>query len=391
MDIVRRTWTEVSLNAIEHNFKEIKSKVQSAKICCVVKADGYGHGAVELAHKYEELGADYFAVSNIDEGKELRENGINLPILILGYTPPVNAQELVDYNISQTVYSLEYAQLLNENCKKLNSKVNIHIKLDTGMSRIGFMCQEFPRDNYSIEEIKQASQMEFLNLEGIFTHFCVSDEADDGREFTNKQFSNFNTTIEMLKAEGVNPAIIHCSNSGAIEDYPNTYCNMVRAGIILYGLSPSQKLLNRLDLIPAMTLKTSVAHVKYIEKGATISYGRTFTAEDKMKIATVPIGYADGYIRKYANDGYMLVNGIKAPIVGRVCMDQTMLDVTHIENVNIGDEVTVFGSGSKGEPTADNLAKSADTINYEIVCLISKRVPRVFVEDGKVTEIMYKL
>lgn len=391
MDIVRRTWTEVSLNAIENNYKEIKRKVQNAKICCVVKADGYGHGAVELAHKYEELGADYFAVSNIDEGKELRENGIKLPILILGYTPPVNAEELVNYNISQAVYSLEYAQLLNENCKKINAKVNIHIKLDTGMSRIGFMCQEFPRDDYSIEEIKQVSGLEYLTLEGMFTHFCVSDEEDAGREFTNKQFANFNTVLEKLKAEGVNPPIVHCSNSGAIEDYPNTYCNMVRAGIILYGLSPSPKLFNRLNLIPAMTLKTSVAHVKYIEKGATISYGRTYTAEKKMKIATVPIGYADGYIRKYANDGYMLVNGQKAPIVGRVCMDQTMLDVTDIENVKIGDEVTVFGSGNNGEPTADNLAQSAETINYEIVCLISKRVPRVFVKDGKVTDIMYKL
>ena len=185
--------------------------------------------------------------------------------------------------------------------------------------------------------------------------------------------------------------MVHCSNSGAIEDYPETYCNMVRAGVILYGLSPSPKLKNRLDLIPAMTLKTSVAHIKYIEPGATVSYGRTFKAEKKMKIATVPIGYADGYIRKYAENGYMMINNQKAPIVGRICMDQTMLDISAVENVSVGDEVIVFGDGENGTPTADTLAESAGTINYEVVCLVSKRVPRVFVKDGKIIDVMYKL
>lgn len=391
MDIVRRTWTEVSLNAIEHNFHEIKNKAGNSKICCVVKADGYGHGAVELSKEYEKLGADFLAVSNIDEGKELRENGVVLPIVILGYTPAVNAPELVNNNLSQAVYSLDYAKMLNENCKNSEDKLRIHIKLDTGMSRIGFMCQEFPRDDYSIEEIKQVCELEHLQLEGLFTHFCVSDEGEEGRAFTNEQYNNFNFVLGKLKEMGIKPPITHCSNSGAIEDYPNTYCDMVRAGIILYGLSPSPKLKGKLDLIPAMTMKTSIAHVKYVEKGATISYGRTYEAQKKMKIATVPIGYADGFIRKYANDGYMTIKGKKAPIVGRVCMDQTMLDVTDIEDVKIGDEVIVFGDGSKNSPTADTLALSADTINYEIVCLISKRVPRVFVKDGKVIDIMYKL
>lgn len=391
MDIVRRTWTEVSLNAIEHNFNVIKNKADGSKICCVVKADGYGHGAVELSREYEKLGADFLAVSNIDEGKELRENGVNLPIVILGYTPAINASELISNNLSQAVYSLDYAKMLDENCKNVDEKVKIHIKLDTGMSRIGFMCQEFPRDDYSVMEIKQACELEHLQLEGLFTHFCVSDEDEEGREFTNQQYKNFNIVLDKLKKIGINPPITHCSNSGAIEDYSETYCDMVRAGIILYGLSPSPKLKGRLDLIPAMTLKTSVAYVKYIEKGATVSYGRTYEAQKKMKIATVPIGYADGFIRKYAKDGYMMIKGKKAPIVGRVCMDQTMLDVTHIEDVKIGDEVIVFGDGSGNSPTADTLALSADTINYEIICLISKRVPRVFVKDGKVIDIMYKL
>ncbi len=391
MDIVRRTWTEVSLNAIKHNFNEIKSKVGNKKICCVVKADGYGHGAVELSKEYEKLGADFLAVSNIDEGKELRENGVTLPIVILGYTPALNVSELISANLSQAVYSLDYAKMLNENCRNFNDKVKIHIKLDTGMSRIGFMCQEFPRDEYSIKEIKQSCELENLQLEGLFTHFCVSDEGKEGIEFTTKQYKNFTTVLNKLKKIGIDPPVVHCSNSGAIEDYPETYCDMVRAGIILYGLSPSSKLNGNLDLIPAMTLKTSVSYVKYIEKGATISYGRTYEAQKKMKIATVPIGYADGFIRKYAKDGYMMIKGKKAPIVGRICMDQTMLDVTDIEDVKIGDEVIVFGDGTGNSPTADTLAVSADTINYEIVCLISKRVPRVFVKDGKVIDIMYKL
>lgn len=391
MDIVKRTWTEISLDAIEHNYKEIKSKAGDVKVCCVIKADGYGHGAAELAREYERLGADFFAVSNIDEGKELRENGVTLPIVILGYTPAANAQELVEFNISQAVYSLDYAKMLNDNCKNSEGKIKMHLKIDTGMSRIGFMCQKFPRDNYSIEEIKETCKLEKLELEGIFTHFCVSDEDKEGKEFTQKQFENFTTVVNKLKENNINPPVIHCSNSGAIEDYPETYCNMVRAGIILYGLSPSPKLKNRLDLIPAMTLKTTIAHIKYIEKGATVSYGRTFKADKTMKIATVPIGYADGYIRKYAKDGYMLVNGKKAPVVGRVCMDQTMLDVTHIDDIKVGDEVIVFGDGKNGSPTADTLAEIADTINYEVVCLVSKRVPRVFERNGRVTDIMYKL
>lgn len=389
MDIVRRTWTEISIDAIEHNFKEIKNNVKGAKVCCVIKADGYGHGAAELAKEYEKSGADYFAVSNIDEGKELRESGITLPILILGYTPACNAGELVDFDISQAVFSPEYAKSLSENCKK--GKVKIHIKLDTGMSRIGFMCQQFPRDDYSIEEIKQACSLKNLQLEGIFTHFCVSDEDEQGREFTENQFRCFKYVIDELKKVDIIPPVVHCSNSGAIEDYPETYCNMVRAGIILYGLSPSPKLKDRLDLVPAMTLKTSVAHIKYIEPGTTVSYGRTFKAEKKMKIATVPIGYADGYIRKYAENGYMMINGQKAPIAGRICMDQTMLDISGIDNVSVGDEVIVFGDGKNGMPTADTLAESAGTINYEVVCLVSKRVPRVFVKDGKIIDVMYKL
>ena len=327
MNMVKRTWAEISLNAIEHNYNVIRNKVaDDTKVCCVIKADGYGHGAVELSQIYEKLGADFFAVSNIDEGIEIRKSGSKLPIVILGYTPVSEAENLAEYEV-----------------------------------------------------------------EGLFTHFCVSDEDAEGREFTNKQYENFIHVRDSLKKRGVDISVVHCSNSGAIEDYPETCCDMVRAGIILYGLAPSSKLADRLDLVPAMTLKTVVAFVKEVQKGATISYGRTFTADRKMKIATVPIGYADGFIRQNAKDGYMTVNGKKAKIVGRICMDQTMLDVTDIEDVKTGDEVVVFGTGENGEPTADSLAENTGTINYETVCLVGKRVPRIYIKDGKIENVMYKL
>ena len=392
MNMVKRTWAEISLNAIEHNYNVIRNKVaDDTKVCCVIKADGYGHGAVELSQIYEKLGADFFAVSNIDEGIEIRKSGSKLPIVILGYTPVSEAENLAEYDISQAVFSLEYAKELSEKCVEEDCICKMHIKVDSGMSRIGFMCQEFPRDEYSIEEICEACCLPNLEVEGLFTHFCVSDEDAEGREFTNKQYENFIHVRDSLKKRGVDISVVHCSNSGAIEDYPETCCDMVRAGIILYGLAPSSKLADRLDLVPAMTLKTVVAFVKEVQKGATISYGRTFTADRKMKIATVPIGYADGFIRQNARDGYMMVNGKKAKIVGRICMDQTMLDVTDIEDVKTGDEVVVFGTGENGEPTADSLAENTGTINYETVCLVGKRVPRIYIKDGKIENVMYKL
>ena len=392
MDFVKRTWAEISLDAIAHNFHEIEKKVDGrAKICCVIKADGYGHGAVELAHIYERLGADFFAVSNIDEGIEIRTSGVKLPIVILGYTPVRDAQRLAQYNISQAVFSLDYAKALSAQCAEYGCVCKIHIKCDTGMSRIGFMCQQFPRDEYSIKEIYEACSLTNLQLEGLFTHFCVSDETEEGREFTTKQFNNFYHVKTELERLGLKIPVVHCSNSGAIEDYDNTYCDMVRAGIILYGLAPSPKLCGKLDLQPAMTLKTTIAYVKNLKAGADISYGRTFTAEKDMKIATVPIGYADGFVRQNAKEGYMLVNGRRAKIVGRICMDQTMLDVTDIADVKIGDEVIVFGTGGHGEPTADTIAENTETINYEVVCLVGKRVPRIYYKNGVITEVMYKL
>lgn len=380
------------MDAAISNYHAIKEKIgEDTKICCVVKADGYGHGAVELAKLYSELNCDYFAVSNLDEALELRDADIKEPIVILGYTPANRCEDLSKYNISQAVYGLDYAKMLSDECVKAGVKCKIHIKCDTGMSRLGFMCQQFPRDDYSIEEIKTACTLPNLVTEGIFTHFAVADECDEGRDFTRQQYNAFTHTVDALKKQGIAFEVTHCSNSGAILDHADMKLDMVRAGIILYGLAPSDKLKDKLNLEPIMRLKTMVSYVKEIKKGTTVSYGRTFTAQRDMKIATVPVGYADGYIRAFAKDGYMFIKGQKAKIIGRICMDQTLLDVTDIEGVEIGNVCVLFGNGRGGEPTPDDVAKWGNTINYEIVCSVSKRVPRLYRRDGVTVEVMYKI
>lgn len=382
---VKRTWAEINLDAVIHNYKEIRRQTEkNAMVCCVVKADGYGHGAVELARVYERLGADWFAVSNIEEAMELRRAGIVLPILVLGYTPCDCAELLSRENIAQTVYSTDYAQELSQSAGKAGVQVNIHLKLDTGMTRIGLMCQSFSRDDSSIDEAEAICKMPGLIPQGVFTHFSVSDEAQGGKDFTLHQFDCFMHVVTALEKRGIHFDIRHCANSGAVIDYKQTHLDMIRAGIILYGLSPSLKLKGRLDLVPAMELKSVVSHIKEVEPGADVSYGRTFTTQSRMKIATIPVGYADGYIRTLAKEGSIAVHGQRAKLIGRVCMDQIMADVTGIASVCRGDEVTLFGTGKDGGPTADDIAAWCGTINYEVTCLIGKRVARVYLKDGKI-------
>ncbi len=391
LDIIKRTWAEIDLDAIERNFKAIKAHIGDTKICCVVKADGYGHGAVKLAKLYSELGTDFFAVSNIDEALELREHGIKEPVLILGYTPVALAKILAENNITQAVYGLGYARALSLEAVKAGVTIDVHIKVDTGMSRIGFMCQSFPEDNSSIEEIAEACALKGLNPCGIMAHFAVSDEGEEGKEYTLAQLEAFEYTVKMLSDRGITFSVIHHANSGAVEYYKDSYLSMVRAGIILYGLAPNPAFDSEVELKPAMSLKSTVAFVKKLRKGSTVSYGRTFTAERDMTVATVPIGYADGYFRSLSKEGYMTIKGKKAKILGRVCMDQTIVDVTDIEDVKIGDEVVLFSNGENNTPTANELASFAGTINYEIVCAVSKRVPRFYKRNGKTVDVMYKL
>ncbi len=391
LDTIKRTWAEIDLDAVENNFLQIRQKVGSAKICCVVKADGYGHGAQKLAHLYSKLGAEHFAVSNIDEAVELRESGIKEPVLVLGYTPVALAAKLSAYKIAQAVYGTDYAVALSKACEKAGVCVDVHIKVDTGMSRIGFMCQSFPEDDASIDEIERACRLKGLKVRGIMAHFSVSDEGEAEEEYTRRQFDAFEHTVKALSHRGITFDVVHHANSGAVEFHPYTYRSMVRAGIILYGLDPNPALESDLKLTPAMTFKSTVAFVKKLRKGSCVSYGRTFVADRDMVVATVPVGYADGYFRSISKEGYIGVKGKKAKILGRICMDQTIIDVTDIEGVKIGDEVVIFSKGDDGAPTANELASFAGTINYEIICAVSKRVPRVYMKNGKIVDVMYKL
>ncbi len=372
MEFLHRTWAEIDLSALKHNFKVLKEHAKDSKIMAVVKADAYGHSARTVTPILEQCGADSFAVSNIEEALSLRAFGIKKPILILGYTPVNTAKILDDYNISQCVYSTEYAKELSEVAVKENIKIKVHIKLDTGMSRLGFDCRS--EELNGINEAISCAKLDGFVLEGIFTHFAVSDRtpgADDG--FTEEQYNRFMKSVKVFKENGIEPELIHCCNSAGFLLDQDKHLSLSRVGISLYGLSPSSELKLKQDLIPVMTVKSVVSMVKEINVGDTVNYGRTFKANKKMRVATVTAGYADGYPRLLSNKGYVLINGKKANIIGRICMDQLSVDVSDIENVKMGDEVILFGK----DLSVDDLASLADTINYEIICGISPRVPRI--------------
>lgn len=349
----------------------------------MVKADAYGHGAERLAKEYERLGADWFAVSNLEEAQQLRRAGAKLPILILGYTPPEMAAELARLNLSQALVGGEYGAALSEQAVKAGVTVKVHVSLDTGMSRIGFLYQDPERDAASLGEIERACALPGLDPEGIFTHFAVADEGENGRAYTQMQYRNFLDGIDRLDRRGVRFRIRHCANSAAIFDYPEMQLDMARPGVILYGLMPSDRIRNPAPLIPVMQLKSVVALVKAVPARTSVSYGRKFTSSGETRVATVPVGYADGYPRILFQSAEMLVRGQRAKILGRVCMDQLMLDVTGIPGVRAGDEVTVFGKDGEAVLPVDELASQVGTINYELVCGISKRVPRVYQRNGE--------
>ena len=388
-EILRRTWAEIDLDALARDFQAVRQAANpQAKVCCVVKADAYGHGAVRMAQEFESLGADWFAVSNLEEALQLRLAGLNQPILVLGYTPPEEAAALSKHNISQCLYSLDYARELSHCAVEAGVTVKVHVKIDTGMSRLGFYYQDISRDEATVQEVKTACTLPGLYPEGIFTHFAVSDEGTEGDSFTMRQFGCFKEMIESLLRKGVSFEVRHCANSAAVFDYPLSHLDMVRAGIVIYGLYPSGALRNRPQLSPVLSLRSVVSHVKTVKPGATVSYGRVFTADREMKVATVPVGYADGYPRILSAQGaQVLIGGKRCPILGRICMDQLMADVTALPQVQVGDLVTLIGRDGEEEITVDELAALEGSINYEVVCGLSKRVPRVYLKNGKVDSI----
>ncbi len=376
---MNRTWVEIDLDALSFNMRSIrKATNKNAIITAVVKADAYGHGVEEVSKVLLQNGADRLAVACISEAKQLRRNGFSVPILILGASEETDAEEIVENDVTAAVFSYSVAKAISDAATKFGKLAKVHVKVDTGMSRIGVVAGE--NEEKATREIVRIANLPNIEIEGIFSHFSTSDERKS--DYTKKQLDVFLKFCNRLKNEGVDIPIKHIANSAGIMMYPESHLDMVRAGIVLYGLYPSSEVdKNRLPLVPVMRMKSRITMVKEKEAGWGVSYGKEYVTEGRTKIATVPVGYADGYTRSIAKDGKILVkNEIPSKIIGRICMDQCMIDVTNVNNINAGDEVTLFGAD---KVTADDIAKWANTINYEVVCLISKRVPRIYIKGDK--------
>ena len=378
----RALWAQIDLDAAAHNMQVIRRHVgPDVRIAAVVKANAYGHGAVELARTFAENGADCFAVSSLDEAVELRRYaGITKNIFILGHTDGRRTEELLAYHIEPAVFNLKNAEYFSSEASRLGQTLQVHIAIDSGMSRIGFLP-----DEESISVIKEIAALPRIEIRGIFTHFAVADEKD--KTFTHEQFKRFMWVCSRLEDEGVHIPIRHCCNSAATLELPRYHLDMVRPGIIQYGCQPSHDVsLAGFDFRPVMSLRCCVAHVKLIDAGATVSYGRHFTCDHRRKIATLPVGYADGYMRALSGKTDVLFHGHRVPQVGTICMDQCMIDITGEANCRAGDEVVLFGRQGDQFIPIEELADKAGTINYEIMCNINRRVPRVYIRNGRVVE-----
>ena len=374
---LKRTWAEIDLDALAHNYRTLRSRMgERARFLGVVKADAYGHGAVEVSRTLEELGAEYLAVSNLDEALELRQGGVALPILQLGLTPADQTAQAMACRVTQAVWSERAAWDFSREAQRAGGTLKIHIKLDTGMSRLGFPCGE-GRFEESVEAIRRVCALPGLEAEGIFTHFAVSDEADeDSRAYTLRQYRQFTAMTEALADRGVSFAIRHCANSGAAAGYPQFACDMFRPGIVSYGIGHQAE---ALGLRPVMTLKTVVGAVRELPEDTAVSYGCTFRTTRPSRIGVLPIGYADGLHRVLSNQWQVWTPWGTAPIVGRICMDMCMVDLTGLPQVREGGEVEVYGARN----SVNEAARLAGTIAYELTCAVSRRVPRVYCRDGR--------
>lgn len=374
-----RVHADIDLDAIRHNMEEMYRLIDPhTKLMAVIKTDGYGHGAIPIARELETLDYVYgYAVAAEEEALALREDGIKKPILILGYTFPEQYETLLHAQITPAIFTMEAAKLLSETAGRLQTTAHIHIKLDTGMGRVGFLVSE-----ESADVIAQIAKLPHIMIEGMFTHFAKADETD--KTSANRQLSEFLRMAEFLEARGVHIPLKHCSNSAGILDLPQANLDIVRAGITLYGLHPSEEVhLERMDMRPVMSLKSRVAHVKTLPAGYGISYGATYVTPDERRIATIPVGYGDGYARSLSNQGDVLIRGRRAPICGRVCMDQFMVDVTDIPGVCVGDTVTLIGTDGEEHITLEELGEKSGRFNYEFACDLGKRIPRVFYKGGR--------
>lgn len=376
---LRPTWAEINLDNLKHNIKALKKLIgDKTEICAVVKADAYGHGSTHVAKVFVESGINILAVATLTEAIELRKSGCDVSIIILGYTPIDQGDLLLEYDIIQTIYSYDQAIAFAKIAKEMNKELTIHIKVDTGMSRLGFQISDK-------DAIKSIFNMENLKVQGLYTHFALADESD--KTFTYEQFNRFNSLVNELESEGYKIPIKHCSNSAAVIDLPEMNLDMVRAGIMLYGLYPSDEVnKERIELKPVMALKTTVSHVKTVQMNQGVSYGHRFVTNKTTKIATLPVGYADGISRLLTNKMTVTYNGIDLPVIGTICMDQCMIDASSVD-IKVGDEVIIFSNTQNDGHIVDNLAKQLGTINYEIICMLGTRVPRVYLEDNNVVHI----
>lgn len=368
-----RCYVEISLEAIGHNIREVKKRLpEGVKLLGVVKANAYGHGAVPVA-SYLENQVDYFATATIEEAVELRENGISAPILILGYVSPSQYGDLVEYDITQTIDSYAQALALEKEAARQNRKAKAHLAVDTGMTRIGFQVTEHDAD-----EAAKIADLPHIELEGMFTHFSCADQED--KTYCSMQMEKYDKMTALLAERGVTIPLRHICNSAGIMEFDDHRFEMVRSGIITYGIYPSEEVKKeRLDLIPALSWKSHVIHVKEVGPGIGVSYGATYVTEKPMtRIATVSAGYADGYPRALSNQGCVLIHGKKAPIIGRICMDQMMVDVTDIQDVQVEDVVTLVGTDGDETITIEEIANPAARFDYEMLCDISSRVTRVY-------------
>jgi alanine racemase len=377
-DTYYRVQANVNLDAIQHNLLEIRKKLKNdTRLMVIIKADAYGHGAVPLAKAIGDSGRiDYYGVAIIEEAVELREAGINKPILVLGYTPKEQYDLAVANEVAQTVFQYDMAKALSEEAIRQGKIAKIHIKIDTGMTRIGYYDTK-----ESIDEIKRIAALDNIEIEGLYSHFARADETD--RTDTQKQLQRYITFITMLEQEGIHIPLKHIANSAGIIEFPEAYFNMVRCGIATYGIYPSDMVhKDDIRLIPAMELKTHVIYVKDVEPGVGISYGATYITDKQTKVATIPVGYADGYSRNLSNHGKVIIHGQYAPILGRICMDQFMVDVTDINDVQQGDMVTLLGWDGDAYISAEELAEWSHSFAYELVCTIGKRIPRVYCRNA---------
>ncbi len=368
-----RCYAEISLEAIGHNIREVKKRLpEGVKLLGVVKANAYGHGAVPVA-SYLENQVDYFATATIEEAIELRENGISAPVLILGYVSPSQYSDLVEYDITQTIDSYAQALALEKEAARQNRKAKAHLAVDTGMTRIGFQVTEHDAD-----EAAKIADLPHIELEGMFTHFSCADQED--KTYCSVQMEKYDKMTALLAERGVAIPLRHICNSAGIMEFDDHRFEMVRSGIITYGIYPSEEVKKeRLDLIPALSWKSHVIHVKEVGPGIGVSYGATYVTEKPMtRIATVSAGYADGYPRALSNQGCVLIHGKKAPIIGRICMDQMMVDVTDIPDVQVEDVVTLVGTDGDETITIEEIANPAARFDYEMLCDISSRVTRVY-------------